>query len=327
MGSMRLRTYVIRRSLIIIPLLIGISIITFSILRVAPGDPVTTLYGAANPQVPQYVLDRIKAKMGLDKPLWMQYLIWLRGMITGDFGFSYVNGKPVIEMIKARLWNTLKLALSSLVFSVGISVILGSISAIKRGSAFDYIFSIGSLFGISMPSYWIGLIAILIFSLRLGWFPAIGVRTLGVEFSMMGKILDEISHMVLPTVILGLGSLAFQTRLMRASMLQILGQDYIRTARAKGLGEGKVIYKHALRNALLPVVTLVGMQLGFILSGSVLVETIFAWPGMGRLIIESATARDYSVIMATNMIISAMVLFANLITDILYAYLDPRIKY
>lgn len=324
---MGLRNYIIRRFLIIIPLLIGISFITFSILRVAPGDPITTLYGAANPQVPQYVLERIKVKMGLDKPLWMQYIIWLKGMITGNFGFSYVNGKPVIELIKARIWNTMKLALSSLLFSVGLSVLLGSISAIKRGSIFDYVCSIGSLFGISMPSYWIGLIAILIFSLRLGWFPTIGVRTLGANLSATERIVDEISHMVLPTVILGLGSLAFQTRLMRASMLQILGQDYIRTARAKGLKERKVIYKHVLRNALLPVVTLVGLQIGFIMSGSVLVETIFAWPGIGRLIIEAAKSRDYSVIMGINMIISTMVLFANLFTDIIYAYLDPRIKY
>ena len=324
---MGLRNYIIRRFLIIIPLLIGISVITFSILRVAPGDPITTLYGAANPQVPQYVLDRIKVKMGLDKPLWLQYIIWLKGMITGNFGFSYVNGKPVIELIKARIWNTMKLALSSLLFSVGLSVLLGSISAIKRGSIFDYVCSIGSLFGISMPSYWIGMIAILIFSLRLGWFPTIGVRTLGANLSATERLVDEFSHMVLPTVILGLGSLAFQTRLMRASMLQILGQDYIRTARAKGLKERKVIYKHVLRNALLPVVTLVGLQIGFIISGSVLVETIFAWPGIGRLIIEAAKARDYSVIMGVNMIISTMVLFANLFTDILYAYLDPRIKY
>lgn len=324
---MNLNTYAIRRCLFVIPMLIGISIITFTILRIAPGDPITTLYGAADPQIPGYVIERIKIKMGLDKPLWMQYVIWLKGMIMGNFGYSYVSGKPVMELISRRMWNTFKISMTSLLFSVGLSIILGSLSAVKRGSVFDNIVSIGSLFGISMPSYWTGLLSILIFSLYLGWLPAIGVRTLGANLSIIERVLDEIKHMILPVLILGLGSLAFQTRLMKGSLLQVLDQDYVRTARAKGLENRKVIYKHALKNALLPLVTLVGVQVGFIMGGSILVETIFAWPGMGRLYIDAANARDYTVLMAMNMIISTMVLIANIVTDIVIAFLDPRITY
>lgn len=324
---MTLREYIVRKCILIFPVLLGISIMIFTICHIAPGSPVEMLYGVVNPDVPPQVIERIEEELGLHKPIWMQYLLWLKQLLTGNFGYSYISCRPVIELISMKVLNTLKLTFTSFIVSVIFSTILGTIAAVKHRSIFDYLATSGALFGISMPAYWIGIILMLVFSLRFGFFPSSGVRTLGVEMSWFESLIDQTRHMVLPVIVLSIGSTAYTVRMLKSSMLSILDQDYITVARAKGLKELIVIYKHALRNALLPVVTILGLRFGFLLSGAVVVETIFAWPGLGRLIVTAANDRDYPVIMAINIIIATIVLITNLITDILYGILDPRIRY
>ena len=324
---MTLRTYMIRKCLLIFPVLFGISLMTFTLCHLAPGSPVEMLYGVVDPDIPPEVIERIEEELGLHEPIWMQYLLWLKQLLTGNFGYSYVSCRPVIDLISMRVANTLKLTFSAFIVSIIFSTILGTIAAVKHRTIFDYISTTGALFGISMPSYWIGILLMLIFSLYLGFFPSSGVQTLGSEMPWFESLIDQLRHMVLPVVVLSVGGTAYTTRMLKSSMLNVLNQDYITTARAKGLKELVVIYKHALRNSLLSVVTVLGLRIAFLLSGAVLVETIFAWPGLGRLIVTAANERDYPVIMAINMIISTIVLITNLITDILYGILDPRIRY
>jgi len=324
---MGLREYIIKKCILIIPVLLVISLVIFTICHIAPGSPVEMLYGVVNPDIPPEVIERIEEELGLNEPIWMQYLLWLKNLINGNLGYSYVSCRPVTKLISMRVTNTLKLTFTSFIISIILSTILGTIAAVKHRSIFDYLATTVSLFGISMPSYWIGILLMLIFSLRLGFFPSSGVQTIGVEMSWFESIIDQIRHMVLPVIVLSVGSTAYTVRMLKSSMLSILNQEYITTARAKGLKEYIVIYKHTLRNALLPVVTILGLRFGFLLSGSVAIETIFAWPGLGRLIVNAATERDYPVIMAINMIIATIMLVTNLITDILYGLLDPRVRY
>ena len=322
-----LRDYILRRILISLPTLLGISILTFAIIHLAPGGPLSFMLEMQVEVDPEMII-YMEKQLGLDKPIYIQYFIWLNNIITGDLGLSYISHIPVSKMITAFWKNTLKLALVGLTISMLISVPIGIISAIKKDSIIDNSSRVISLLGVSLPNYWLGLILIYLFSLRLGWFPVFGIRTIGATYSnAFEDIYDQIIHMVLPILTATFGGSALTIRLVRSSMLDVLNQDYIRTARAKGVKERVVIYKHALRNALLPVVTLVGLSMGFILSGSVTLETVFAWPGLGRYMVESTFLRDYPAIMAMTMIIATMVVLSNLITDITYAILDPRIRY
>jgi peptide/nickel transport system permease protein len=322
-----LRDYIIRRILIAIPTLLGISVITFGIIHLAPGGPLNFMLETQYDVDPEMIL-YMKELLGLDKPIHEQYIIWLKNLLMGNIGKSYISQIPVAELIGHYWFQTLKLALTALFLSLSIAVPLGVISAVKKDSLFDNASRLFALLGVSLPWFWTGLMAIFIFSVRLDIFPVFGARTIGQEYaSGFEAFKDQIMHLALPALVMAFGSTALTTRLVRSSMLDVLNQEYIMTARAKGVKERIVVYKHALKNALLPVITLVGLSIGFLLSGSTTLETIFAWPGLGRFVVLSTFHRDYPAIMAMTMIVSTMVVISSIITDIVYGLLDPRIRY
>ena len=297
--------YISKRLLQLIPLLIGITIITFFIMHLAPGDP-TALY--TDPNIKPEELIRIRANWGLDKPVAVQYLIWLKNAAKLDFGTSYISGKPVAEEVFERLPATVLLMSLSFAIILLISIPVGVISAVKKGSVFDNTFTIVSFIFMSIPSFWLALVLMLVFSLRLEWLPPFG-------------------NIVLPCATMVITGLAGITRYQRASMLEVLRQEYIKVARAKGLPEWVVIYKHALRNALIPIVTMLGLTLPDLFGGAFIIETIFAWPGMGRLGVSAVFSRNYPVIMGISVFTAVLIVLGNLLADIGYAIVDPRIRY
>lgn len=322
-----LRDYTIRRILSSIPTLFGISILTFTIIHLAPGGPLRFSLALRGDIPVEYLLE-IEHRLGLDKPIWMQYLIWLKNILTGNLGTSYIKEVPVIDLISLYAWNTIKLMFSAQILALIIAIPLGIISAIKQDSIVDNVSRFVSLFGVSLPTFWTGLMLIFLISVKLDLLPVFGSHTIGAIYSSpIDAFLDQASHMVLPVIVLAFSSAALITRLVRSSMLEVLRQDYIMTARAKGLRENIVVYKHALRNALLPVVTVTGMSMGFLLAGATVTETVFAWPGLGRFVVQCTFNRDYPAIMAITMIVALMVVLSNLITDLTYGFLDPRIRY
>lgn len=326
---MGMKGFIIKRIILVIPTVLALSLITFTIMHLAPGGPLD-YYLAENPLMGRdpVRIEILTKRMGLDKPIWEQYLIWLKNLLSGNLGWSFHTGEPVTRRIFDKLGNTVQLMSISLFVSVCISIPLGVITAVKQYSKIDNTMMLFSLFGASMPSFWFALMLIFLFALRLDWFPTCGRITLGLSYpTLLHAFFDRGFHFVLPVVTLSLGRLASITRLVRSSMLDVLKQDYITTARAKGLKEWVVIYKHALRNALLPVVTVVGLSIGFLVAGSATVETIFAWPGLGKFMVDNIYKRDYPAIMGSTMLLSTTVIIANLVTDIAYAYLDPRIRY
>lgn len=308
--------YIVKRMLQLIPALLLISVVSFSIIYFAPGDPAETLCtgpdGSANPKS----VEAFRIKMGLDKPLHTQYLIWLNNVLHGDFGYSYQSEKPVFDHIKQAFGATFKLSVVSLIISLAISIPLGIISAIKQNSPVDVACMVGASLGVSMPNFWLGLLLMLLFGVYLHWLPVAGYGDGG-----------DLEHILLPAITLGTGSAAITARLMRSSMLEALGQDYIQTARAKGVAERIVIGKHALKNALIPVVTMVGLNFGYLLNGSIVVETIFGWPGIGRLTIDSINMRDYMMVQGCILFVAVLFVAINLLVDISYRYIDPRIHY
>ncbi|HSJ26009.1 MAG TPA: ABC transporter permease [Longimicrobiales bacterium] len=323
--------FILRRLLGAIPLLIGIATIIFFVLNLAPGDPTTFYF---NPNVPPEVLEQLRRNLGLDQPLHIQYIRWLTSFFTGEFGFSLAQSRPVRDIIMETLPNTLILTGTALVLVFIIGILIGVVQAVRQYSAFDSVSSVVSLFFYSMPSFWLALMLMLIFSLKAhqwGWpvaLPPTGISSVYYEFMGPGeKVMDRISHMVLPVATLTLALAAGVARYTRGQMLEVIRQDYIRTARAKGLPERTVIMKHALRNSMLPVITLLGLYLPFLFSGAVFVEVIFAWPGMGRVIVDAIFQRDYPLVMATSFVLAAMVVVGNLVADVLYAVADPRIRY
>ncbi|HEX7051243.1 MAG TPA: ABC transporter permease [Longimicrobiales bacterium] len=323
--------YLIRRTLGAIPLLLGVATLIFVVLNLAPGDP-TAYY--VRPGVPPAVLEQIRSNFGLDQPLHIRYLHWLGAFITGDFGYSFGQGRPVADVILDALPNTLILAGAALVLVFLLGIAIGVFQAVRQHSAVDSALSVTSLFFYSMPSFWLGLMLMLVFALKAyqwGWpvaLPPTGVTSIDYDFlPFWQRVGDRLAHLVLPTATLTLVLAAGVARYTRGQMLEVVRQDYIRTARAKGLPERVVILKHALRNSLLPVITLLGLYLPFLFSGAVFVEVIFAWPGMGRVIVDAIFQRDYPVVMATGFIFAAMVVAGNLIADVLYAVADPRIRY
>jgi peptide/nickel transport system permease protein len=321
--------YLVRRLLGAIPLLLGILTIIFFVVHLAPGDPTARFF---NPNVSPEVIEQMRRNLGLDQPLHIQYWRWLSSFLTGDFGYSFGQMRPIGEILPEVLWNTLQLTLVSLVVIFAVGMLIGIVQAVRQYSLADNVLTFAALFFYSMPSFWFALMLILIFSrgADAGWlfnWPASGMTSIEYEYlSPMGKAGDRLAHLMLPAIALGIGSAAGVARYMRGSMLEVIHQDFIRTARAKGLSERTVIFKHALRNALIPIITLVGLYLPFLLSGAVLVETIFAWPGMGRAIVEAILARDYPMVMATSFVIAAIVVLGNLLSDVLYAVVDPRIR-
>lgn len=286
-------------------MLIGISLISFFVMHLAPGDP-TSLF--ADPNINPQELARVRANWGLDQPIYIQYFKWLWNAIRLDFGTSYLTGQPVVLEILERLPNTLILMISSFVITLLITIPLGAYSAVKKNSWFDNFVTIFSFAGMAIPSFWLGLMLMLLFAVKLHMLPATG-------------------NIVLPLITMVIGSLAGLTRFARASMLEVLNQDFIRVARAKGLPERVVIFKHALRNALIPIVTILGMSLPDLFSGAFIIETIFAWPGMGRLGVSAIFSRNYPLIMGIVMFSSILIILGNLLADIGYAIVDPRIRY
>lgn len=313
--------YIFRRILQAIPLLIIITIVVFALMQLAPGGPLA-LY-KQNPKVTGEDLARISKNLGLDKPVPIQYFNWLKRLVTGDWGTSFSSSRPVLELIKERMAATFTLMFSSFVISLLIGLPIGILSALKRYSIVDYIVTFFSFFGLSMPVFWFALMLQLLFGLKLGWLPTAGMKDPFIDFELW----DRVRHLILPAAVLSLTSLASWSRFMRSSLLEVIGQDYIRTARAKGLSEGKVIRKHALKNALIPVVTIIAIAIPGLFSGAVITETVFAWPGMGRLYFDSLGRLDYPVLMGVLTVTAFLVVIFNLVADIIYGILDPRISY
>ena len=322
---MTLRTYIIRRLILIIPTFLLISLVVFTLIRLAPGDPARAMVG---PRARWDLLEFWRRKLHLYDPIHVQYLAWVSDLLQGSFGDSFVFKRPVLELIGERISYTLELMLVAEVVAVTIAIVLGVISAVKQYSLADAVASLGAVIGYSTPNFWIALVAIMFFSVRLGWFPVGGIHSPGVIFaSPFDAFVDHLRHLILPASVLVLGWTAYLFRMVRSSMLEVLGQDYITTARAKGLKERIVIYKHALRNALLPVVTYEGYSIGFLLGGAAVIENVFAWPGLGQFMVLIAANRDYPTLMGLGMVVAIMVLVANLCADIAYAIVDPRIRY
>lgn len=319
--------YIIRRLLGIFPLLLGITVISFIIIHLAPGKPVT-LEQALNPRVSQEVRIRLEKLYGLDKPMHIQYINWLGKLIRLDFGRSFSDDRPVLDKILERIPITLIINIFSLVFILMVAIPLGVRSAIKANGPFDKTVTVLVFLGFAMPTFWLALVLMNLFGINLGWLPISGIKSLDFEYlGLWQKIIDLSRHLILPIFVSSIGGLAGISRYMRSSILETLNQPYIYTARAKGLPEKQVIYKHALRNAVLPIVTILGLSIPGLLGGSVIFESIFAIPGIGRLFYEAVMMRDYPLIMAEVVLGAVLTMLGNLIADISYAYVDPRIRY
>jgi ABC-type dipeptide/oligopeptide/nickel transport system permease component len=305
-----LSAYVLRRLVLAVPTLVGVTLVVFALIRLVPGDPARLVLGL---QASEEEVQRLRVQLGLDQPLPVQYARFLARLLQGDLGRSVVTGEPVLREIGARLPATVQLAVTSTVVATLAGVALGVVSATRQYSWWDYAVMTVALFGISLPVFWLGLMLMLLFSVHLRWLPAGGYGTP--------------AHLVLPTVTLAAFSVAIIARMTRSSLLEVLHQDYVRTAWAKGLSSRAVVLRHALKNALIPVVTVIGLQFGGLLGGAILTETVFAWPGMGRLLVGAIVARDYPVVQGTVLVFAALFTLVNLAVDVLYAYVDPRIHY
>ncbi len=303
-------TYVARRLLLLVPVLLGVSLASFGLLQLVPGDPALVLAGE---EATEDVLARIRHEYGLDRPLPVQFVVYLRNTARGNLGISIQSRQPVATLIAQRFPFTLKLAFLAILVSGALGVVAGVIAASRRNSTLDLAALLGSLVGISLPIFWLGLLMMLVFSVKLRWLPAGGTGTA--------------AHLILPTIVLGAASSAVIARMTRASMLEVLRQDYIRTARAKGVAERLVVYRHALKNAMIPILTVFGLEFGYNLGGAVLTETVFSLPGVGRLIVEGIFARDYPVVQGAMLVVATTFVVVNLLTDVAYAFVDPRIRY
>ena len=329
--------YIIRRIFIMIPTLLGVSIIVFLMLHLTPGDPAELLMGE---RASEEALNEIREHLGLNKPLYVQYGMFLKQLMKGDLGETIWTRQKVWIEVKQRFPATIELSIVALFISIVLGMLLGIVSATKQYSIFDYASMLGALIGVSMPIFWLGLVFMLIFSLNLGWLPMSGRLSVGVEletitnFYVLDGILtgnwealkDALWHIIMPAFTLSTIPTAIIARMTRSSMLEVLRQDYIKTAKAKGLSQFKVVFKHALRNALIPVVTTIGLQFGVLLCGAILTETIFAWPGVGKWIYDAVMQRDYMVIRSGTLFLASIFILINLCVDVLYAVINPRIK-
>jgi peptide/nickel transport system permease protein len=335
--------YMIRRTIAAIPVLFGVTIITYSLLAATTGDWVPGL--EANPNLKPEDVARIRHNIGLDQPWYLQYLNWLgipnllsrlhilpgdyqTGLLEGDFGRSILDGSPVVTHVLDRLPNTLELTVTAILFGILLAIPLGVTGALRRGSLIDHFLTTLSVAGVAVPTFWLGLLLILLFSVQfhawgLPWLPASGA------YSPLfgGDFVDRLAHLIMPAMVLAFGYIAIWSRYSRSSMLEVLSLDYVRTARAKGMAERRVVYIHALRNAIVPLVTLVGLELPALVGGGAVVEIVFSWPGIGRLALERALDHDYTTVMGLVTFAGILVVFGNLLADVLYAVLDPRIRY
>jgi peptide/nickel transport system permease protein len=311
--------YVIHRLLQSAILLVLVSMIGFSLLHFAPGGP-TAIY-AVSTEMTAEDLRRIEERFGLDQPLPVQYVRWVSGLAIGDWGNSYRNNAPVLNVVFSRVPATLQLMVGAVGMAVVFGTLIGILGALRRYSFFDYLATIGAMIALSIPTFWFGLMAIYLFSVNLGWLPSGGRATYGDE-----SFVNYLRHMILPTLVLALVTIAIWSRYSRSSMIDVVNQDYINVARAKGLSEWYVISRHALRNAVLPLITVAGIQLPILFGGALVTETVFSWPGMGRLFVDSLGYRDYPVLMGILMFTAVIVVLTNLVVDLLYAVFDPRIR-
>lgn len=323
---------------VLIPTFIGVSIVTFAFIRVLPGDPILLLAGERSVDPARYA--QLEHLLGFDRPLIVQYWDYLWGILNGDFGTSLVTKRPVLDEFMVRFPATLELSICAMLFAIVLGIPAGVIAAVRRGSVYDQSIMTTALVGYSMPIFWWGLLLIILFSVTLGWTPVSGRISLMYYFPQVtgfmlidsllsgqkGAFGSAVSHLILPTIVLGTIPLAVIARQTRSAMLEVLGEDYVRTARAKGLSSGRIIGLHALRNALIPVVTVIGLQVGVMMAGAILTETIFSWPGIGKWMVDSVFKRDYPVVQGGLLLIAAIVMIVNLIVDVLYGYINPRIR-
>lgn len=312
--------FIARRFAQAVPVMFGITVIAFLIVNSVPGGPLSVYENS--PNISPEDIHRLEHSLGLDQPLYIRYLTWFAHFATGEWGYSYATHRPVLEMIGERLPNTLYLMITVYVFTLALAIPVGLLTSVRQYSKFDHIVTGITFTGLSMPTFWLGLLLIIVFGLYLGIFPLGGMANPDIDFDP----LDRLWHLVLPVITLSFVGIAHYTRYLRASMLETLGQEYVRTARAKGLRERLVVTRHALRNAAIPLVTVAALDLPELFVGALVTETIFGWPGMGRLFWDAATRSDYPVLMAILTVSAGMVIGANFIADLLYGYLDPRIR-
>lgn len=324
-SSKRRTRYVLKRLVQAIPIVLAIVVLNFFLLQLAEGDAVDVLAGEAGSATPEYMAE-LREKFGLDKPLVVQLGIYLKNVVTLDLGYSFRHDMPVSELVFDRFIPTLLLMTSTILLAVGFGIILGLVAASGLNTWRDTVISIFALITYATPLFWVGLMLIVVFSLNLGWFPTSGMENFSMFYEGWDRVVDIAHHLVLPTITLSLFYLALYTRLMRASMLEQAGQDYVTTARAKGLTERRIVFVHVLRNALLPVVTMAGVQVGALIGGSVIVESVFAWPGLGMLAFEALFARDLNLLLGIFLLSAVLVVAVNLVVDIIYSTLDPRIE-
>jgi peptide/nickel transport system permease protein len=317
-------SYVLRRLLQAVPVIVAIIVLNFLLLHLAPGDAAQVLAGEAGSASPEYMA-QLRHRFGLDRPVAVQLLLYVKNMLTLDLGFSFRHNMPVVELIAGRLGPTLLLMLTTLVLSVTAGIGLGLLAAARAGSWRDTLISILALVSYATPLFWVGLMLIVVFSLKLDWLPTSGMETVAAFHEGWTRVLDIARHLVLPALTLSLFYMALYVRLMRAAMLEQAGMDYVTTARAKGLGESRIMLSHVLRNAVLPVVTMAGVQVGSLLGGSVVVESVFAWPGLGLLAFQSLFARDFNLLLGIFFMSACLVVAVNLAVDVVYTLLDPRI--
>ncbi len=320
-----LAVYALRRVVNAVPLILGVVVVNFVLIALAPGDPVTSLIGEY-PAPAEYV-ERVRQDFGLDRSIPERLWLYVKNIARGDLGFSFANRQPVLDLLLQRLGRTLVLMLSTVVIASAVGLVLGVVSARKPGSLTDRGATGFALVGYAVPEFWLGQLLILVFAVWLGWLPAGGFRSVRVEYAGLAAVFDSFKHMLLPMAALSFRYMAITTRLTRASLLEVMSLQYITAARGRGLSERAVLWRHALRAAALPVVTVIGYNFAFIVAGSALVETVFGWPGIGRLMYDSIYTRDYPVLLGILLFVSVTVILVNLATDALYAVLDPRVRY
>lgn len=323
-GGRRLK-FIIRRCLHAVPVIFGIVIVNFLLLQLMEGDAVDALAGEAASATPEYMA-QLREKFGLDQPVHVQLLVYVRNILGLDLGYSFRHEMPVLDLIMTRFWPTLLLMVSTLVIAIAMGIVLGLLGAMGLNTWRDTAISILALLSYATPLFWVGLMLILLFSVHLGWLPTSGMETIGAFHEGWDRVVDIARHMVMPVIALALFYMALFTRLMRASMLEQSGMDYVTTARAKGLTDRRITWRHILRNALLPVVTMGGVQVANMLGGSVIIESVFAWPGMGLLAFEALFARDLNLLLGIFLFAACLVVVVNLVIDVIYTFLDPRIE-
>ena len=321
--------YILKRLLLSVPLVLGIVTATFFITRLAPGDPMDMyLEPQRRRQVDPEVIELLRKKYGLDQPIHVQYVTWLKNFARGDFGESFRHRRPVKDMLVEAVPYTLQLTVLAIILNALVGITLGIISAVKQYSKLDKSLTVGSLIIYALPSFWLALMLIMVFSVNLGWFPTSQTRSMNYQdLTAVGKVVDRMWHLALPVFVMGIAGAAGTARYMRSRLLEVLNEEYIVAARAQGFREKTVIVKHALRNALIPIITIFGMELPFLLGGATVIETIFAWPGIGRMAVSAVSGRDYPLIMAATTIAAVLTVFGNLLADIMYAAVDPRVSY